>query len=231
MIIDRDNLRDVLIALAVVGLVSLLWTAAAHAQFGSPTVITAPGSVTQDATTEQNTAPIPQILQEDTTSASSLSTAGGAGYFQPQSPFLNSLMQTLGSGIPNAATYAAYFQGWVDFGANAATLAASIAGAIVQSDENTLTVYQSQAGDFAAEDQVASNVETCNQTAGATQSVLYALQCNTEAQLLVYQQLQLQRQLTITRGINEVVHGAYDFNADAQSGAHMQNWFTQASQD
>jgi hypothetical protein len=173
----------------------------------------------------------PPVEAATATIATSVTTAGGAGLFQGQAPFLDAMMQTLANGIPDAGTYAAYFQGWVDFGPNAAGIAASIAHAIVQTDLNSLTVYQSLAADFDAEDTAMQAIEACNQAAGQAGSVLMALQCNVEANLNVSQHDQLLEVAQLVRGINEAVHRGADFNSDAQSGANMQAWLTQASQD
>jgi hypothetical protein len=222
------------LAPCVIGLL-LSVTSAAHAQIlpgadnvnivgVAPTLIIP----VQDQPAEQSLADIdtkqlPPIVQ-------SVTAAGGAGIFQGQAPFLNQMMQTLASGIPDAATYAAYFAGWVDFGPNAALLAATITNQIIQTDLNTLTVYQSLAADFDAEDGALNQIEACNQAAGAQQSVLYALQCTNEAIINLSQHIQLLELAQLVRGINEVVHRGYGLNADAQSGANMQTWLTQAAQ-
>src|SRR6266700_2101787 len=130
----RDQIKTIAI-ISAVGLGAWLVAWPVHAQFGVCQCVS-------DPPVETATARI----------ASSVTTAGGTGLFQGQSPFLDAMMHTLASGIPDAATYAAYFAGWVDFGPNAAGIAASIASAIVQTDLNSLTVYQSLAGDFDAED-------------------------------------------------------------------------------
>ena len=163
--------------------------------------------------------------------AASVTTSGGAGLFQGQAQFLDAMMQTLASGIPDATTYAAYFQGWVDFGPNAAGIAAGIANAMVQTDLNSLSVYQSLGQDFDAEDTAMRAIEACNQAAGQAQSVLMAIQCNVEANLNVSQHEQLLEVAQLVRGINEVVHRGADFNTEAQSGANMQAWLTQAAKD
>ncbi len=50
---------------------------------------------------------LPAIIAQDTITAQSLTTPGGAGRFQSQLSYLNSLMQTMGSGIANAQIFAA----------------------------------------------------------------------------------------------------------------------------
>jgi hypothetical protein len=210
--------RKLIAAGVLLGL--MLWAASAHAQLGgTPCTPTTPCAVTA-LTPDDYFYYIEQ----------SLITGGGAGLFQGQAPFLNAVIGTLGSGIPDAATYAAYFAGWVDFGPAGALLAATITSKIRQTDLNTLIAYQSLAGDFGAEDGALNQIETCNQVAGQTQSVLYALQCTNEAILNLSQHLQLLEAAQLVRGINEVVHHGYELNADAQSGANMQTFLTQAAQ-
>lgn len=201
----------------------LAFTSSAYAQLGGapcpldPTspipacaVVTEPGSVTQDKAVEQ-----------------ALTTAGGAGLYQGQAQFLNSMTDTLKGGISDAETYLSYFAGWVDYGPNGAALALQIANGISQTDANTLTVYQSLLADFGNEDNTLNGIESCNQMAGQTQSVLFAIQCNTEAVINNSQHLQLLEFAQIAGGINAVVHGGYEFNVDAQAGAHEETAFTQ----
>jgi hypothetical protein len=63
-------------------------------------------------------------------------------------------------------------------------------------------MVQSQAADFGPEDSHLGAIESCN--AGAA-SILMAMQCNTEAQLAVAQQVQLERQLLMTSITAQVV--------------------------
>jgi P-type conjugative transfer protein TrbJ len=68
----------------------------ALAQFGASAVVTVPGSVTSDAAAEASLADIdqtqlPAILQQDTTTALSLTTGGDSGVWQPDEQFLDSL--------------------------------------------------------------------------------------------------------------------------------------------
>ena len=198
----------------------MLWATAAHAQLGGqPCTPTTPCAVTA-LTPDDYFYYIEQ----------SLITGGGAGLFQDQAPFLNAIVQTLGSGIYDAPTYVAYFAGWVDFGPAGALLAATITNAVQQTDLNTLTAYQSLAGDFGAQGQAMGSVEACNQAATAYQSVLYAVQCTNEAILNLSQHLQLVELVLLVKGIDDVVHHGYNLNADAQSGANMQTFLTQAAQ-
>lgn len=183
----------------------------ARAQFGTGAI------AVQDLLTEQFT--------EE--AAYSLLTGGGAGLFQAQSGYLNALMQTMSSGIADPGTFAAMFPGWVDFGPDAATLAAQITQNTMQTYANVMSVAQSQAGDFAAEDTHFGAIEGCN---AAALSVLQAIQCNTEAQLATAQQIQLSRQLQITQLILDAVHHGQELDEKAQKGANEQTGLLTASQ-
>ena len=226
--IDRANLRDLLVALGIIAagllLYSVLFATPARAQLA---VSDAP---VEASTADMDTVQEPGILAQDTLIATSVTTPGGAGLFQGQAPFLNAMMQTLASGIPDAATYLAYFAGWVDFGPTAALLAANITNKIIQTDVNTLNVYQSLAADFDGEDASLGQIEACNQAAGAQRSVLVALQCTNEAIMNLAQHVELLEFTQIVKGINDVVHHGYDLNSDAQAGANMQTFLTQAAQ-
>ena len=122
---DRTNLRYRIVAPGIL-LALMLWAVPAHAQLGGqPCTPTTPCAVTA-LTPDDYFYYIEQ----------SLITGGGAGLFQGQAPFLNAVIGTLGSGIADAATYAAYFAGWVDFGPAAALLAANITSKIRRTDQH-----------------------------------------------------------------------------------------------
>jgi hypothetical protein len=159
--------------------------------------------------------------------ALSLTTAGGAGRFQPQAPYLNSLMQIMASGVADANTFATFYPGWVDFGPDAAGIAAQITNATLTTYANAITVAQSQATDFAAEDAQFQNLEACNAT---SISVLQAIQCGNEINLAAAQQTQLLRQIEITRLIVEATHNGEELNERAQRGANDQTSLITAAQ-
>ena len=91
----RLGRREAVAAVALA--VAAAWTTPIGAQLGSPTVITAPGSVTSDqpveqATTDLDTRQLPPIVVSVTT------TTAGEQY-QPNSRFISSLDQALWGGI------------------------------------------------------------------------------------------------------------------------------------
>ncbi|HLW69433.1 MAG TPA: hypothetical protein VKS22_02305 [Candidatus Binataceae bacterium] len=73
-----------------------------------------------------STQQMPAMIVQVTITTQSLTTPGGAGRFQSQLSYLNSLMQTMGSGVDSAQAFAASYPGWVNFGANAAAIAAQV---------------------------------------------------------------------------------------------------------
>jgi hypothetical protein len=221
---NRENHRRPLVGLGRLGaaavLGSLFLTAPAQAQLA-----------VSDAATEGNTAAIQanatvmvqqlvqanqtlgQDLQENTQSAQSLTTPGGAGIWTGQAQYLSSLMQTLAGGIADPQTFAATYPGWFDPGADAIYTAESLVRHTLNTYSAALGVVQSQAADFGPEDSHLGTIEVCN--AGAS-SVLMAMQCNTEAQLAVAQQTQLQRQLLMTMITTMAVASGEQLNEKSQ---------------
>ena len=223
--IDRGNLLDLLVALGIVAAGMLLWSllfaTPAQAQLA---VSDAP---VEASTADMDTVQLPGILKQNTASALSLTTTGGAGRFQPQAAYLNSLMQTMTSGVADAASFAALYPGWVDFGPDAADVAAQITNATLTTYANAITVAQSQAADFNAEDAQFEKLEACN---AASIGVMQAIQCGNEINLAAAQQTQLLRQIEITRLIVEAVHDGEELNERAQHGANSQAYFMAGAQ-
>ena len=170
---------------------------------------------------------LPAIIAQDTITAQSLTTPGGAGRFQSQLSYLNSLMQTMGSGIANAQIFAATYPGWVDFGANAAATAAQITNQTLTTYADAISVAQAQAANFSGEDAHFQALEACN---AASVSVLQAIQCGNEINLAAAQQTQQLRQLEITHIMVDAVHFGEQLNEDAQLGANAQTYFLTGAQ-
>jgi hypothetical protein len=166
------------------------------------------------------------ILSADVGSATSLTTPGGAGRFQPQAQFLDSLMSRL-QGVNTAGAFADLYPGWVDFGPDGAGAAANITQQTMTTYANAITVAQSQAADFTAEDTQFTALEACN---ASSIGVLQAIQCGNEINLAAAQQTQLLRQIEITRLIVDSVHYGEELNDAAQNGAHSQAYLLNAAQ-
>jgi len=170
---------------------------------------------------------LPAIIAQDTITAQSLTTPGGAGRFQSQLSYLNSLMQTMGSGIANAQIFAATYPGWVDFGANAAATAAQITNQTLTTYADAISVAQAQAANFSGEDAHFQALEACN---AASVSVLQAIQCGNEINLAAAQQTEQLRQLEITHIMVDAVHFGEQLNEEAQLGANAQTYFLTGAQ-
>src|SRR5208283_5454794 len=130
---------------------------------GNTTTIAGNSTVMAGTLTGIATQQLPAIITQDTITAQSLTTPGGAGRFQSQLSFLNGLMQTLGNGsITNAQSFAANYPGWVDFGANAAVTAAQVTNQTLTTYADAIAVAQTQAANFSAEDARFQTLEACN---------------------------------------------------------------------
>jgi hypothetical protein len=170
---------------------------------------------------------LPAIIGQDTLTAQSLTTPGGAGRFQSQLSYLDSLMQTMGSGVASAQAFAATYPGWIDFGANAAATAAKITNQTLTTYADAISVAQAQATNFSGEDAHFQALEACN---AASVSVLQAIQCGNEINLAAAQQTQQLRQLEITHIMIDAVHFGEQLNEDAQLGANAQTYFLTGAQ-
>jgi hypothetical protein len=207
------------LGLAAALLYLVLYTTLASAQLA---VSDAPVEANTTAMVAQLTAANSQlvnILTQDAATATSVTAAGGAGRYQSQDAFLSRLMQTLAGGVADANTFATLFPGWMDFGPDAALMAAQITNSTLTTYADAITVAQSQAADFSAEDAQFAHLEACN---AASIGVLQAIQCGNEIQLAAAQQTQLLRQLEITRLIVDAVHDGEELNEKSQFGANAE---------
>jgi hypothetical protein len=213
--IDYDNLKAFVAALAIVVAAILIWlmfTDTAHAQIGGASaVVTVPGSVTSDAAVEQNTS---GILQENTQIAGSVTTGGGGGDYQPNSQFVASLDQSLFSGI-NTQNFAQWFPGWQPLPPNSTdTVAIPLAATVLTTYGQALALAQSQEQELEGEN--FSNIEA---TSANSPAVLQAIQANTEAQLQTAEELQYVRQLLAALITVEATKSGEEFNERAQQEA------------
>jgi hypothetical protein len=220
---------------AAILMVLAFWANPARAQLavsdsaveGNTTTIAGNTTVMAGTLTGIATQQLSAIITQDTITAQSLTTPGGAGRFESQLSYLNSLMQTLGSGsIANAQSFAAIYPGWVDFGANAAATAAQITNQTLTTYADVISVAQAQAANFIGEDAHFQALEACN----AAVSVLQAIQCGNEINLAAAQQTQALRQLEITHIIVDAVDHGEQLNENAQLGANAQTYFLTGAQ-
>jgi P-type conjugative transfer protein TrbJ len=188
----------------------------AYAQFG--------GSVVFDPTVDSD---LRLDTQVNSVTARSLITGGGAGTFQSNASYLNSLGQNLAHGISDPQAFAANFPGWLALGPDAAQTAKQVSSAAMNTYVGAFSVAQQQANGFASEDSHLTEIEGRNQT---VQSVLQAIQVNTEAQLANAQQTQLMRQLLVTQITMDAIAHAEQLNEHARAEATAAKSFNLGSE-
>jgi hypothetical protein len=214
MIADKKNIKAVLIALAMMRFAAGL----AHAQVGAQAVITVPGSVTSDQAAEASLADIdtvqlPAILQQDTTTATSLTTPGGSGFYTPTASLISGMDKQLFSQV-NSQNASTLFPGFQPLSSYTIPTLNTISSATLATYANALAAAQSQDTELTGEN--FSNIEAAS--AGTTYT-LTAIQANTEAQLQVASELQYVRQLLITLVEIEATKASDEQNIRAQDTA------------
>jgi hypothetical protein len=194
MVPNRENIRDALIALAIV----LIAEGLAHAQFtGADAVVTVPGSVVSDqavetSTGDMDTTQLPAILQQDTTTATSVTTGGGSGFYTPNASLIAGMDKQLFSQV-NSQNASTLFPGFQPLPSYTISTLNTISSATLATYADAMAAAQSQ--DMELTNENFSNIEAAS--AGTTYT-LAAIQANTEAQLQVASELQYVRQLLIT---------------------------------
>jgi P-type conjugative transfer protein TrbJ len=205
---------------AVAGALWLIGVAPAYAQFGGscgcPVIVNDPQMYTRQGEQLQQESLTAQLLQQNT-------TGGGAGAWQSDQPFLNSLATAMsqGGGICYASGNAvqefnADFPGMTPPPVNAAARARQLTAATLGTLVGALAVGQQQAVHFNFENGQFSALEAKNQNA---QGALQAIQVTNEILLAQAQQLQMMRQLLITLINAESVYHGDRLNAEAQVAA------------
>jgi hypothetical protein len=196
MVPQRQNLRDVGIAALLVGAAalvgSLLFAPCAHAQFGAQAVITVPGSVEQDQPVEQadtdiDTVQLPAILQQDTLTATSVTTTLAGGWYQPQAVLLGNLSKQLFNGI-NPQTAAQLMPVTQGLPCDSYTpMTTEIAPALAYTYNTAISQTQQLITELQGEDftGIAANVQA--------PAELAATQANGQVGLAIVQELQLMR--------------------------------------
>jgi P-type conjugative transfer protein TrbJ len=204
-------------------LATILWlirVTTAHAQFGGscgcPVIVHDPQIYARQNNQLQQESLAAQLLQQNT-------TGGGAGMWQSDQPFLNSLATAMsqGSGICYANSSAAQqfngdFPGMVPPPVNAASRARQLTAATLGTLLGALAVAQQQAAHFGFENSQFAALESKNQNA---QGALQAIQVTNEILLAQAQQLQMIRQLLVTLVNAESVYRGHRLNAEAQAAA------------
>jgi len=225
MILNWSNIRDVLIALVILLAAVLIIEGIAHAQFGGPSVITVPGSVTSDQPTETavgdlDATQLPADITQNTYSANSLTTGGGTGYYTPINQYLSGLDQSLFSGI-NGQNFQSSFPGFVPLPADSTdTVLKPLTTTLLTTYGQALALAQSQEQELDGESFLP--IESANQYSGA---VLTAIHANTEAVLAEAQEMQYVRQLLATLITVEATKAAEELNTKTREAATTATWF------
>jgi hypothetical protein len=220
MPIDRDNLRDLLAAVGIIGVAMLtywlLFATPAHAQIAvtDPPVETATADTASELKATNKT--LAQDVQENTQTAQSVTTGGGAGAWQSNTGYLASLAGNLSSGVNSAGLFNTNFPGWLALPPNSTQLSKQVSAISLRTYAGALAAAQQQAGGFAAEDSHLSGIEQTNQS---ITTVLQGQQLIVEAILALCQQVQLERQLLVTQITLEATKAGEQLNERAQQQA------------
>ena len=192
--------------------------------FGSPATaqiaVTDPPVETSTAATASELLQTNQILGQDvqvnTQTAQSLTTPGGAGAWQSNATYLNSLAANLNNGINSTTLFNSNFPGWQTLPANSTQLSKQVSAIALRTYAGALAAAQQQAAGFGNEDSHLSGIEQTNQS---VTTVLQGQQVIVEAILALCQQVQLERQLQVTQIVLEATKAGEELNERAQEQA------------
>jgi hypothetical protein len=155
------------------------------------------------------------IAASDSSIATSVTTAGGAGMFQGIAGFLDALDAKFNNTV-NAQVFNAIFPGWMPLPADAIPIDRAIATTGLATYQAALQIAAQQSGDFDVEDTHFGTIERANASSAA---VLQAIQVNTEAILALGQQLQMERQLLVALITVDATRSGDELNERAQAAA------------
>lgn len=182
--------------------------------------VTDPPVETSTAATASELLHTNQILSQDvrvnTQTAQSLTTPGGAGAWQSDTAYLNSLAANLNNGINSTTLFNSNFPGWQALPTNSAQLSKQVSAIALRTYAGALTAAQQQAAGFGSEDSHLSGIEQTNQS---VTTVLQGQQVIVEAILALCQQVQLELQLQVTQIILEATKAGEELNERAQEQA------------
>jgi hypothetical protein len=214
----RDRIQHVAAATLLMGAAALAWPPTARAQFGASAVITVPGSVTSDQAAESSladidTAQLPAILQQDTTTAASLTTPGGSSFYTPTASLISGLDQQLFAQI-NSQDAGTLFPGFQPLPNYTIPALKAVSSATLRTYADALAAAQSQDAELTGE-----NFAGIESASAGTTYTLTAIQANTEAALQVASELQYVRQLLITLIEIEAAKASEEMNERSQEAA------------
>jgi hypothetical protein len=219
MPIDRDSRCDftVVRGIAIAMLVcSIAAARPAQAQMAvtDPPVEAATAQIASELVITNNT--LTQNLQENTQTAQSVTTGGGAGAWQSNANYLASLASNLNNGINSPGLFNTNFPGWLALPPNSTELSKQVSAIALRTYAGALAAAQQQASGFAVEDSHLSGVEQNNQS---MTTVLQGQQLIVEAILALCQQIQLERELLVTQITLEATKAGEELNERAQQQA------------
>lgn len=191
-----------------------LWAINCHAQIGAQIVSDPP---VEQATTDMDTVQFPALIQQDTATATSVTTPEGQGNFTPINDYNNNLTSQLFSNI-NSTDFPVDFPGWVPLPIQATVIAKQITTDVLATYANAIAIAQSQSSALGTD-----NLSSIEQVSTSTTSLLAAVQANTDAILAVAQGIQAERQLLATLITVEATKAAEELNEKAQEQATDQN--------
>jgi hypothetical protein len=146
--------------------------------------------------------------------ATSVTTGGGGGDYQPNAAYISNLDQGLNSGV-NSGNFNNEFPGWQALPPNSTdTVAIPLVRTVLQTYGQALALAQSQEQELEGED--FTNIET---TLSTTTNLLTATQATGEAVLQNNKEQQYTRQLLATLITVEATKAAEELNERAQESA------------
>jgi len=212
-------MQHVAAAALLMGAAALAWPPAAHAQLGGvEAVVTVPASVESDpaaeaSLTDIDTAQLPAILQQQTSTALSLTTPGGSGFYTPSASLISGLDQQLFAEV-NSQNASTLFPGFQPLSYYTIPALQVISSAALRTYANALAAGQSQDAELNGE-----NFSGIERASAGTTYTLTAIQANTEAALQVASELQYVRQLLITLIEIEATKASEEMNERSQEAA------------
>jgi hypothetical protein len=191
----------------------------AQAQFGGDCGVTpadpcfVSDQLAEYSLTDIDTVQLPGVLQQDTTTATSLTTPGGGGVYTPNAALISSLDQQLFAQV-NSQNASTLFPGFQPLPNYTLTALKAISAGTLQTYAAALAAAQSQDAELSNE-----TFASIENTSTGTTYALTAIQTNTEAALQVASELQYVRQLLITLIEIEATKASEEINERAQEVA------------
>lgn len=211
---DWSNVRDGLISVVLAYIILTFCPKCASAQIGAQIVSDPP---VEQATADMDTVQFPALIQQDTTTATSVTTGEGGGNFTPINNYNGQLNNQLFSNI-NSTDFPTDFPGWQHLPNNTSLFAQQITTDVLATYANAIAIAQSQSNVL-----LSDNLQAIEQVSIGTTSLLAAVQANTDAALAVAQGIQAVRQLLATLVTVEATKAAQELSATAQEQATSQD--------